>query len=250
MYFEKLGTTEYNNITIPDIFKRIVISNPEITKSDLVEQYEITEGETPESLSFKYYDSVEYYWTIMLLNNIKSRYFDWPFSSQELGQYILGKYGNKSALFFHENNLTSNNIVLCTAKYIRVNTVENNYKEYQVYSCDRNLNKLEIEKITELEMRPIHTDLNLLDNNKNIITTLVADRIVYENEQSVHHFKISDTPQREFLVRYINYSPVPEMVTNQEFESELNEQKRKIYLIKPNFISLFVNAFKAAAQSS
>ena len=87
MYFNKLGTTEYNGIVIPDILKRISLTG-DVSKSNLVDQYSIGEGETPESVSFDYYGSVDYYWTILLVNNIKSRYFDWPMSSQELGQYV------------------------------------------------------------------------------------------------------------------------------------------------------------------
>ena len=53
MYFNKLGTTEYNGITIPDILKRITLTG-DISVSNLAEQYTVIEGESPESLSFNY----------------------------------------------------------------------------------------------------------------------------------------------------------------------------------------------------
>ena len=168
MYFNKLGTTEYNGRTIPDILKRIVLTG-DISASNLVEQYTVIEGETPESLSYNYYGSVDYYWTILLANNIKSRYFDWPMSSLDLGKYIETKYGNKSALFFEEQYLS--NVLLSSAKYIRTP----NGKAFSVFACDRNLNKLVIEQIETTDLN--QNDLAVTTDFRDIYGT-ISDKIL------------------------------------------------------------------------
>lgn len=204
MYFSKLGTTEYNDITIPDILKRIVISNV-VKDSNLFETYEIVENETPEIVSFNYYGSVNYYWTILLANNIKSRYFDWALGSQDLNQHIISKHGNKSAVFFLESKMNSV-FNFCDVKYIaKVGTIY----IWNVVGCDRNLNKLETEKLTDKNLKT-NDLLSLLNANGEILTTITVDRIVYENEQSIHHFVDVDMSDRNnlnhtvLLEQYIN----------------------------------------------
>lgn len=238
MYFNKLGTTEYNGITIPDIFKRIIIT-AEAQNSNLFEKYEIIEGETPESLSYNYYGVVDYYWLIMIVNSIKSRYFSWPLSSQEIGQYVESLYGNKSALFFTESQL--NDIVLCETKFISFNN-----QTKKVVDCDRNLNKLIIEKVTDQQIQS-HTQVSLLNQNNVILKTVVPSRTVYENEYAVHHFEGIETQPRLLLNQYVTGESNTSVVSNYDHEINLNEQKRSIVLVRPPFISTLVNEYKKLA---
>lgn len=242
MYFNKLGTTEYNGITIPDFLRRVSVTG-NVSVSNLVDQYTIIEGESPESLSFNYYGTVDYYWTIMILNNIKSRYFDWPLSSQDLGSYITNKHGNKSALFFAESQL-DNYVNLCDSAYVQ--TINN--KKYKVISCDRNLNKIVIEKIEPQDLL-VGGIVNLLDTKLNFLSGLIVNRIVYENEYSVHHFVDGENYTRQHLTAYINGQGEEYAVTNTTYEIEENEKKRNIFLIRPQFISSFVQQFKQIARA-
>lgn len=242
MYFNKLGTTQYNDITIPDIFKRIVPLTSEFNKSDLVEQYEISEGETPESLSFSYYGKVDYYWVILVTNNIKSRFFDWPMGSAELGSHIEAKYGNKSALFFQDTSL------LGFSNFGEVKYVTRGDYKFKVFSADRNLNKLETEKILPSQLLQ-ESVVNLLDKDENILTGKEVSRIVYENETALHHIE-SPLETRLLLNSYINSNIGTNsvFVSNSDYETAENEKRRNIFLIKPQYISTFVSNFKSLAQ--
>jgi hypothetical protein len=270
MYFNKLGTTEYNGIVIPDILKRISLTG-DISKSNLVDQYSIGEGETPESISFNYYGSVDYYWTILITNNIKSRYFDWPMSSQELGQYVESKYGNMIALFFRETDL-NNGFNLCDTKYVK-NSVG---KISPVLNCDRNLNKIVISNkytTTRFDSTTSATgvvqetgpelqeaegsiteevyvigNVELLDINRKTISSLPLGRIVYENMYAVHHTQDGDE-NRTYLNSYIESQGQNNIVSNYDYEVQENENKRNIFLINPTYISTYVNAFKALARA-
>jgi len=55
-------------------------------------KYTIQEGETPEIISYNKYQSTEWYWTILLLNNIIDLNNDWPVDSEELDNSINQKY--------------------------------------------------------------------------------------------------------------------------------------------------------------
>jgi len=242
MYFNKLGTTQYDDLTIPDIFKRIVATSSEFGKSDLFDQYEISEGETPESLSFSYYGRVDYYWVILIINNIKSRFFDWPLSSAELGSHIESKYGNKSALFFEDNSL------LGFSKFGEIRYVAKGNYKFKVFEADRNLNKLVIEKITPSQILQ-ESIVNFLDKDENVITGKEVSRIVYENETALHHIN-SPVETRLLLNSYVNNNIGTNAVyvSNADYETNENEKRRNIFLIKPQFISSFVNNFKSLTQ--
>jgi hypothetical protein len=244
MYFDKLGTTTYNDRTIPDIFKRIIITN-NVERSNLFEKYSIMEGETPESLSFNYYGSVNFYWTILLINSIKSRYFDWPMGSQELDQYVNSVYGNKSSLFFNERRF--NNVFnFCDVKYVAKNALI-----IDVLGCDRNINKLEIKKVKDTELK-LNDTVVWLDANKNVLSSSPIDRIVYENENSLHHFEDIDygsTNHTILLEQYINGVIPSSAISNIVHELQENDKKREIYLIKKQFINQFINEFALIAES-
>lgn len=56
-------------------------------------KYTIKDGETPESISYDKYGSTEWYWTILLLNNIIDMNNDWPVDAVELDTSIEKQYG-------------------------------------------------------------------------------------------------------------------------------------------------------------
>jgi len=56
-------------------------------------KYILKEGETPESISHSRYGSTQWYWTILLLNNIIDVNADWPRTSLQLDTNIEEKYG-------------------------------------------------------------------------------------------------------------------------------------------------------------
>jgi len=57
-------------------------------------RYTIQQGETPEQVSNKQYGSPDWYWTILILNNIIDINNDWPVSDYELDLAIEKKYGD------------------------------------------------------------------------------------------------------------------------------------------------------------
>lgn len=60
-------------------------------------EYTLLDGEKIENLSFSYYGSVEYYWTILLINNIFDINYDLPLSQLDFADYIVEKYGSYAA---------------------------------------------------------------------------------------------------------------------------------------------------------
>lgn len=70
-------------------------------QSNLQLQYEIRDGDTPALLSNRLYDTVKYWWTILLINNISDMTEQWPRTYDDLNIYIEQKYPNNSKYDAH-----------------------------------------------------------------------------------------------------------------------------------------------------
>ncbi len=59
--------------------------------------YNIQDGETPETVAEKVYEDSGLYWLILQINNIVDPYTQWPLSNVSLEEYIVRKYGSWAA---------------------------------------------------------------------------------------------------------------------------------------------------------
>ena len=56
--------------------------------------YDVKEGETPELIAAKLYDSAQYHWIILLANDIQNLWIDWPLSYEQLIAFFIKQYGS------------------------------------------------------------------------------------------------------------------------------------------------------------
>jgi len=62
----------------------------------------VPSGETPETTSYKHFGTTDYFWIILLLNDITDRYYGWPLSDQDFEKYVNDKYTNPGAVHHYE----------------------------------------------------------------------------------------------------------------------------------------------------
>ena len=74
--------------------------------------YTVTPGETVEEVAYKKYNDTKWYWTILLMNNIIDIRREWPLASNELEDYMNGKYGSAidDPRHWETNKVTDNNL--------------------------------------------------------------------------------------------------------------------------------------------
>jgi hypothetical protein len=84
---EKNSLDLITNLTIKFKFDNNFKNN-----SVLFYDYVVEDGETPEMISYKFFDDVEKHWVILFLNDIIHPQFDWPLSENNLKDYIEKKY--------------------------------------------------------------------------------------------------------------------------------------------------------------
>ena len=81
--------------TITNITQRARIVERLRQHTAIMHDYEISEGDRPDTVAQKVYGDVKYTWVVLLVNNIISLY-DWPMMNEEFELYLIGKYGSLS----------------------------------------------------------------------------------------------------------------------------------------------------------
>jgi len=82
-FFEKTTTT--NGHEIINLTRSINVSN--FINDDVVVDYDVKDGETPEILSNILYGSTDYWWIFFLVNDFVDPFYDWALSNKELKDY-------------------------------------------------------------------------------------------------------------------------------------------------------------------
>lgn len=82
------------NVIVKDITTRVVKSLSRIDDRTIYYDYTILENETPQLVSLKEYGDINYYWVIMIVNNLFDLNWDFPLNYNEFNSYLTEKYGS------------------------------------------------------------------------------------------------------------------------------------------------------------
>ena len=100
IYYDAAGNGNYKLVT--NLLRREQIKEGLKESAALFDLYDITGEETPESVAEQFYGNQKYYWVILLFNNIKDRFYDWPLSQEQFETYINDKYTNVNGIHHYE----------------------------------------------------------------------------------------------------------------------------------------------------
>jgi hypothetical protein len=163
--------------------------------------YEIRDGDTPEIIASKIYDSPERHWIVLMMNDIIDPQYDWPLKYDELNRYIDAKY---SAPEYAD---TANTSVSGLTWAQNVANVKTYYKVVRKQISDR----ITIDKY--------QVDANTYANN-------ALFQPIAPPGQTI---QLSDGGS-------LNIQITKETQTYYDYELELNEGKREIKLLKDEFV--------------
>lgn len=72
----------------------------------IFQKYQVNSGQTPESVSYKLYGTTDYFWTLLVINNIVNPYLDWPLSDDQVEAATSKKYGAGTEYDLHHYEWT------------------------------------------------------------------------------------------------------------------------------------------------
>jgi hypothetical protein len=81
-------------LVVTDIFKRVRVHSSVLNDARVYYPYQIKDGDTLENIAHRYYGQSEYYWVILLINEMIDPLRNWPKSYQAFLNYIEDQYGS------------------------------------------------------------------------------------------------------------------------------------------------------------
>ncbi len=98
--YDITGRGDFKVVT--DLLRRVKVRDGIKNNISLFDKYNVPDGQTPEQTSELLYGTQDYWWVILLMNNIKDRYYDWPLSTRQFQNYMTSKYANADAIRHYE----------------------------------------------------------------------------------------------------------------------------------------------------
>ena len=211
MYSLDNDNLEFKNVK--NIFTKIKFVREILENRDLYYPYEMKEGDTPEIIAHKLYNDPNRHWIVCFANQILDPYYDFPLSYESFKNYIVDKYGSESTAKTTLHHYESQNIIT---------TNKNGLIDSQTYTTELanntyNFSTGEIESVSLPAILDIPVSMGTT-------TSIIPD---YDN------INITITNQTYYLA-----------VSCYEYENGVNEAKRKINLIKPEYVGSIETEFK------
>lgn len=258
----KLSKNIFRRVRSRDSFNAVYASST---------SYTIQEGETPDSIAYDQYGDSEWFWTILILNNIINVNEMWPMAADELDRYIQKKYGsyeNKPRHWETTEIRDINGSVAIPAGVIvemfqdkpeqsQTNYVPKIKKEYIKYVSQDSSKGSTTITLSNVEDLLVNDILNIQASTKitNISgTTITIDKPLEYNvgEGFQINFSRYENWTREYIysiskdingvvtstVKRTATADTLREVTNRDYEYELNELKKEIKLPRSNFLSM------------
>ena len=218
MYFQKFPQTLYSLDdratvqVVTNITLRNVISDEVKTNYGTFELYDIRDGETPEILAYQFYGDSNLHWIILHMNDIIDPRFDWPLDTYSLQKYVEGKYANVNGVHHYEN---------ASGDTVSANVIVN---------LDLNIGLFSVRDVLVNE-----TNLGVGYIQESASVSNVILRVTSGGFQAGDTLYLASNSQlRANVVSTIILSGIP--VTNYNYEDEVNESKRRIKILKPQYV--------------
>lgn len=105
-YFKKFplyitNTGENTSIVMTDFFRRTQFGSRFNDVSVALIPYLVLDGETPESVSNKFYGSPYFHWVVLQVNAIVNRYDEWPLPNKSITDLAKDYYGENKLNDIH-----------------------------------------------------------------------------------------------------------------------------------------------------
>lgn len=213
MFFRNFPKTLYtfdlfgsSPTAVTNIFSRFSFNSAVLNNALAFYRYQVVDGDTPEIVAEKQYGDPTLHWVICLTNNLIDPHFDFPLTQDALERKIIKQYGYSS--------------------------IANAYSEIHHYELEVTKKLSEVDgPTTQLTENNIVT-LNQYDHSSN---TIVLKPLGTTTEDIT--FRANNADANSAIVATLNIKSTYKPVYVYDYETNLNEAKRQIKILKPEYIS-------------
>jgi hypothetical protein len=249
-YFRYFPKIEYGGETVTDITRRVKVAEKLQADPYLFLPYTVTSDDRPEDIARLYYGDVNKVWMIYLANNIIDPYTQWPLSNEKFESTIRKKYAHSISFAGDKVNVSSNRITSTMHGFKTTDPVIytgslaigglTSGTTYYVIRVNSNIIKL----ATSATNARNGTAINITTTTNSTVThtlslnvdtflssTLIDTNVVYCTKNTDTTIKISYDTYRLGDVTVGDWTPVRVY----EYETQLNEDRRTIFLINADY---------------
>ena len=200
--------TTYQSVT--NIFFRVRVIREILGNISAYYEYLIKDDDTPEILADKVYNNPEAHWIILMANNIVDPQYDWPLNSTNFTNYIINKYGS-------------------------VANAQTTYHHYE-------------KVITRQEsFSGTITETRFVINQANAAVSMADSTVPYDSYNNLPETQSVNTVnmgEGKTVVEIVNR----DRISNYDYEVQVNENKRSIKIIKPEYYGQIIREFDNLTQ--
>lgn len=194
-YFNRLPNIEYDKkpLTFPfsereyvlakNFFRRYKLSESSYNFQNFFSEYVMTDEDRIDYLSYKFYDTSEFDWVILITNNVINSYFDLPVREVDLYEIVEKVYDSPEGIH-----------------------------HYETYEVKNSVGHIVLKGGLKVEESFYNSPYKYYDNGQ--VITVDGDTICRP-------------------------------VTNYEYERGLNDEKRKIYILRPEYVQEFITQYES-----
>jgi hypothetical protein len=198
------STTDINQfITTKNLFKRVKLRDDIFGNINFFTKYQIIGDERPDNVAFKFYGDEILDWVVLLSNNILNIQTEWPLSQTAFDKYLAEKYGSGIDNLDQIYNIIFNGIHHFETIEVKDSRDVIQLKEGIVFTPRYTEDPTAIQNFPSFKLE--------------YFDPIIGAKIVKQGSQI---FRI---------------------VTNYEYESKIENDKRGIFLLKPQYLNIIFN---------
>ncbi|CAB4124118.1 baseplate wedge subunit [uncultured Caudovirales phage] len=207
-----LDESNYELKTVKNIFTKIKFVKEVLDNTDLFYKYTMKGDDTPETIAHKLYGDANRYWIVLLANGVVDPYYDVPLKYGSFENHLVDKYGS---ITYAQANIHH------YEKQVTTKTDKNGIINSQTY-------------VTELTSRVYNQATGAIET---ITLPTLSNPIIQE---SMTQIIIPDSDGIDVTITVTtNYVAI----SIYDYENNLNENKRSIRLIKPEYVDKIETEF-------
>lgn len=208
----KVGINDY--VTLKNLFKRPKISEDILSELSFFEKYSVEGNERPDNVADKFYNDPTLDWIVLIANNIINVRSEWPLEQTEFENFLIEKYGSYQNLYdvhhYETIEVTDSSGYIILPGGLRITDKIVDYRKTVIQPV-RNIDTNEFE--------------NQIVENPNYNKLVPYFMQVYDPN----------------LSKEILYTDILKSVSNYEYELDLQEKKRQIYILKSEYLNIIFN---------
>ena len=240
-FFRKFPQTEYDLLndsnlrTITDIFRNVDVNEEQLDGFLSYKFERIEDGERPDQMSFRLYDSSDFYWTFFICNDfLKEGYNSWPKGLQQLEEFTKDTYGPYSVLVLDSStirqvcaltNPLSQTITLGDTSGIKIHKIDETRQQIWLKGNYSILDNVEAESFSITS-----------DDSPSALSLTALDGFAFAENAPYSYNTYSATSGD--IIRTTDF------ISYRKYHENEDEERSLIKVIRPGLINEFVDRYK------